>query len=67
MMFDSLVPQVFWGEAVNMAVYLYQRTPNDGLTGRDHRDGYKAPYSTPWELLQAFGKLSPNNDGNEIL
>jgi hypothetical protein len=29
---DSLAPLVFWGEAVNTAVYLHQRTPNEGRT-----------------------------------
>jgi len=32
MMIDSQAPLVFWGEAVNTAVYLHQRTPNEGLT-----------------------------------
>jgi len=41
MMIDSQVPLVFWGEAVNTTVYLYQRTPNEGLTRRDDRDGYQ--------------------------
>jgi len=31
MMIDFQVPPVFWGEAVNAAVYLHQRTPNEGL------------------------------------
>jgi len=66
MMIDSQAPLVFWGEAVNTAVYLHQRTPNEGLTKRDDRHGYQAPYPTPYEMLQAFGKPSHNNDGNEI-
>jgi hypothetical protein len=66
MMIDSQAPLVFWGEAVNTAVYLHQQTPNEGLTKRDDRDGYQAPYPTPYEMLQAFGKPSHNNDGNEI-
>jgi hypothetical protein len=66
MMIDSQAPLGFWGEAVNTAVYLHQRTPNEGLTKRDDRDGYQAPYPTPYEMLQAFGKPSHNNDGNEI-
>jgi len=39
MMIDSQAPLVFWGEAVNTAVYLHQRTPNEDLTKRDDRDG----------------------------
>jgi hypothetical protein len=66
MMIDSQAPLVFWGEAVNTAVYLHQRTPNIGLTKRDDRGRYQAPYSTPYVMLQAFGKSSHNNDGNEI-
>jgi len=66
MMIDSQAPLVFWGEAVNTAVYLHQRTPNKGLTKRDDLDSYQAPYPTPYEMLQAFGKPSHDNDGNEI-
>jgi len=66
MMIDSQARLVLWGEAVNTAVYLHQRTPNKGLTKRDDRDGYHAPYPTPYEMLQAFGKGSHNNTGNEI-
>jgi len=66
MMIDSQAPLVFWGEAVNTAVYLHQRTPNKGQTKRDDRDGYQAPYPTPYEMLQAFGKSSHDNDGNEM-
>jgi len=66
MMIDSQVSLVFWGEAVNTAVYLHQRTPNKGLTKRDDRNGYQAPYPTPYEMLQAFGKPSHDNDGNEM-
>jgi hypothetical protein len=66
MMIDSQAPLVFWGEAVNTAVYLHQQTPNKGLTKRDDRNGYQAPYSTAYEMLLAFGKPSHNNHGNEI-
>jgi hypothetical protein len=66
MMIDSQAPLVFWGEAVNTAVYLHQRTPNKGVTKRDDRDGYQAPYPTPYEMLQAFGKPTQDTDGNEI-
>ena len=30
MMIDSQAPIQFWGEAVNTAVYLHQRSPNEG-------------------------------------
>jgi len=66
MMIDSQVPLVFWGEAVNTAVYLHQRTPNEGLTKRVNCDGYQVPYPTPDEMLHAFAKPSHNNDCIEI-
>jgi hypothetical protein len=66
MMFNFQAPLVFWGEAVNTAVYLHQQTPNEGLTKRDDREGYQASYPTPYEMLQAFRKPSHNNGGNEI-
>jgi len=66
MMIDSQALQVIWGEAVNTAVYLHQRTPNEDLTKRDECDRYQAPYPTPYELLHAFGKPSHNNDSNKI-
>jgi hypothetical protein len=31
MILDSQVPLEFWGDAVNMAAYLHQRMPNEGL------------------------------------
>jgi len=65
-MIHSQAPLVFWGEAVNTAVYLYQWTPNEGLTKRYDHNGYQAQYPTPYEMLQAFGKPSHDNDGNEI-
>jgi hypothetical protein len=66
MMIDSQPPLVFWGEAVNTAVYHHQRTPNEGPTKRDDRDGSQAPYPTPYKMLQSFGKPTHDNDGNEI-
>jgi hypothetical protein len=66
MMIDSQTPVQFWGEAVNTAVYLHQRSPNEGLTKRDDRDGYKAPYITPYEMLHAFGKPAHDDAGNKI-
>jgi len=66
MMIDSEAPVQFWGEAVNTAVYLHQQSPNEGLTIRDDRDGYKAPYETPYEMLHAFGKPAHDKAGNKI-
>jgi len=56
MILDSQAPLEFWGEAINNAVYLHQRLPNKGLTKRDNRDGYKAPYETPYKMLHSYGK-----------
>ena len=42
MMIDSQAPIQFWGEAVNTAVNLHQRSLNEDLKRNDH-DGYKAP------------------------
>jgi len=42
MMSDSQAPVQFWGEAVDTAVYLHQRSPNEGLERID-RVGYQAP------------------------
>jgi hypothetical protein len=50
-MIDSQAPLVFWGEAVNTAVYLHQRTPNKGLTNGDDRDASQSLYTTPYEML----------------
>ena len=60
MMIDSQAPIQLWGEAVNTAVYLHQRSPNEGLTKRDDRDGYNAPYEPPYEMLHAFAKPAGN-------
>jgi len=65
MMIDSQAPVQFWGEAINTAVYLHQRSPNEGLKRTD-RDGYQAPYETPYEMLHGFGKPTHDADGNEI-
>jgi hypothetical protein len=66
MMIDSQAPIQFWGEAVNTAVYLHQRSPNEGLK-RSDRDGYQAPYEMPYEMLHGFGKPRYNANGNIIL
>jgi hypothetical protein len=65
MMIDSQAPIQFCGEAVNTAVYLHQRSPNEGFK-RNDRDGYQAPYETPYEMLHGFGKPTHDADGNEI-
>jgi hypothetical protein len=65
MMIDSQAPIQFWGEAVNTAVYLHQRSPNESMR-RGDRDGYQAPYATPYEMLHGFGKPSHNANGNKI-
>jgi len=56
MILDSQARLEFWGEAINTAVYLHQCLPNEGLTKRDDRDRYKAPYETPYEMLHSYGK-----------
>ena len=60
MMTDAQAPIEFWGEAVKTANYLHRLTPTNGLIKRDDRDGYKAPYNTPYEMLHAYGK--PKHD-----
>jgi len=65
MMIDSQAPIQFWGEAVNTAVYFHQRSPNEGLK-RSDRNGYQAPYETPYEMLHGFGKPTHTADGNKI-
>jgi len=64
---DSQAPVQFSGETVNTAVYLHQRLPNEGLKRKNDRDGYQAPYETPYEMLHGFGKPTHDADGNEIL
>ena len=66
MMIDSQAPLEFWGEAVDTAVYLYRLTPNEGLTKRDDRDGYKAAYETPYEMLHAYDKPAIDANGKKI-
>jgi hypothetical protein len=65
-MIDSRVPLIFWGDAVNGAVYLQQRTLNKGLTKRADCNSYQTLYPPPYEMLLGFAKPSHNNDGNEI-
>jgi hypothetical protein len=69
MILDSQAPLVFWGEAINTAVYFHQRLPNEGLTRRDDCDGYKAPSKTPYEMLHSYGKPEydkPPDDPTQI-
>ena len=63
---DPQAPVHFWGEVVLTAVYLHRHIPNRGLTYRDDRDGYKAPYETPYEMLQAYGKPAMDKNGSAI-
>ena len=56
MILDSQAPLDSWGEAINTAVYLHQHLPNEGLTKGDDRDGYKAPYETPYKMLHSCGQ-----------
>ena len=49
-----------------MAVYLHRCSPNNGLTKRDDRDGYRAPYDTPYEMRQIYGKPAIDKDGNAV-
>jgi hypothetical protein len=65
MMIDFQAPIQFWGEAVNTAVYLHQRSPNEGLK-RNYREGYQAMYETPYKILHGFGQPTHDADGNEI-
>jgi len=66
-MIDSQAPIQFWGEAVNTAVYLHQRSPNEALKRKNNNDGFQAPYETPYEMLHRFGKPTHDADGNKIL
>jgi hypothetical protein len=50
MMIDSQAPIQFWEAVVNTAVYLHQTSPNERLKGKNHRDGYQAPYKLPYEM-----------------
>jgi hypothetical protein len=65
MMIDSQASIQFWGEAVNTAVYLHQRSLNEGLQ-RNDRYGYQAPYETPYERLDRLGNPTYDAEGNEI-
>jgi hypothetical protein len=47
MIIDFQAPIQFWGEAVNTAVYLHQRSPNEGLK-ISNCNAYQAWYETPY-------------------
>jgi len=66
MMIASQAPIQLWGEAVNTAVYLHQRSPNEGLKRKNDRDDYQAPYKTPYEMLHGFGKPTHDADSKNI-
>jgi len=66
MMIDSQAPIQFKGEAVNAAVCLLQKSPNEDLN-ISVPNGYQAPYKMPYMMLHAFGKLTQNAAGNKIL
>jgi len=66
MMIDSQVPVEFWGEAVNTAVYLHQRSPNEGLERKNYHDSYQAPYEKPYEMLHGFGKPTHDAERKKI-
>jgi len=65
MMIDSQAPVLFWGEAVNTAVYLHQSSPNEGLK-RTNCDGYQAPYKTPYKIPHGFERHMHDADGKKI-
>ena len=66
MMIDPQIPVQFWGEAVKTAVYLHQRSLNEGMKKRNDRDGYQPPYEMPYKMLHGFAKPTRNADSNMI-
>jgi hypothetical protein len=67
MVIDFEVPVQFWGEALITAVNIHQRSQNEGLKSKNERDGFQAPYETPYEILHGFHKPTQNADNNKIL
>jgi len=65
-MIESQAPIHLWGEEVNTIVYLHQRSPNEGLKRTNDRDGYQAPYTTPYEMLHGLGKPTHDADSSKI-
>jgi len=61
LMINSLIPILFWGEAVNTTVYLHQRSPNKGLKSNDN-NSYKALYEMPYKMLYGFGKTKHHRE-----
>ena len=64
---ESPAPVLIWGEAVNTAVYLHQRSPNEGLKRKNDRNGYQELYEMPHDMLHGFVKPTPDADSNMIL
>jgi len=67
MMINSLAPIQFWGDTVNTAVYLHQRSPNEGLKRENDCDGYQALYKTSYGMLHGLGKPTHDAEGTKIL
>jgi hypothetical protein len=65
MMIDSQAPIRFWGETFYTAVYLRQRSPNEGVK-RNDRDGCQQQYEMPYEMLQECGSPTHDVGGNEM-
>ena len=66
MLIDSQAPVHFWGQAVLTAVYLHRLSPNEGLTKSNGRDGYQAPYVTPYKMLQVYRNPATDKVSNII-
>jgi len=66
MRIDSQARIQLWRKEVNTAVYLDQRSPDEGLNRKKHREGFQAPYEAPYALLHGFGKPTHNANGNKI-
>jgi hypothetical protein len=66
MIIDSQAPIQFWGEAVNTAVYLHQRSPNEALRRKNDKACFQAPYEMPYGKVHGVGKPTHNAPSNEI-
>ncbi|KAF8535738.1 hypothetical protein BDD12DRAFT_891912 [Trichophaea hybrida] len=66
MMIDTEEPIEFGEKQLTQQSTSIKDIQNEGLAKRDDRDGYKAPYETPYEMLHAFGKSTHDDDGNKI-
>ena len=49
-----------------MAAYLHRRSPSNSLLQVDDRQGHKATYNTPYEILHAYGMPYHSSEGNKI-